>query len=166
MESWKEEFYHHGIQGQKWGIRRYQNEDGSLTPAGERHRQKIVDKQNKKFLKKYGEKINKETQKKVESQMKEYAKKELGTSVRKLKTNGKDSKHYINAYNKQLAKLMNQEIGTLEAPSGYVVKFIAKRGEYGVHTALATPNTDLSRYKSGVYSDGRIAYRKEGVKTV
>lgn len=25
---------HHGIQGQKWGVRRFQNEDGSLTPAG------------------------------------------------------------------------------------------------------------------------------------
>lgn len=26
--------FHHGIKGQKWGKRRYQNEDGSLTPAG------------------------------------------------------------------------------------------------------------------------------------
>ncbi len=25
---------HHGIKGQKWGIRRFQNEDGSLTKAG------------------------------------------------------------------------------------------------------------------------------------
>ena len=25
---------HHGIKGQRWGIRRYQNPDGSLTPAG------------------------------------------------------------------------------------------------------------------------------------
>lgn len=29
-----EELYHYGIKGQKWGRRRYQNEDGSLTPAG------------------------------------------------------------------------------------------------------------------------------------
>lgn len=28
------ELYHHGIQGQKWGRRRYQNPDGTLTPAG------------------------------------------------------------------------------------------------------------------------------------
>lgn len=27
---------HHGIMGQKWGVRRYQNEDGSLTPAGKK----------------------------------------------------------------------------------------------------------------------------------
>lgn len=30
------ELYHHGIKGQKWGIRRYQNEDGSLTAEGRR----------------------------------------------------------------------------------------------------------------------------------
>ena len=30
------ELYHHGIQGQRWGIRRFQNEDGSLTPDGEK----------------------------------------------------------------------------------------------------------------------------------
>ena len=30
------ELYHHGIKGQKWGVRRFQNKDGSLTPAGKR----------------------------------------------------------------------------------------------------------------------------------
>ena len=28
---------HHGIKGQKWGVRRYQNKDGSLTAAGKQH---------------------------------------------------------------------------------------------------------------------------------
>lgn len=31
---YSDELYHHGIKGQKWGIRRYQNPDGSLTEAG------------------------------------------------------------------------------------------------------------------------------------
>lgn len=33
-----DELYHHGIKGQKWGIRRFQNEDGSLTEEGKRQR--------------------------------------------------------------------------------------------------------------------------------
>lgn len=30
------ELYHHGIKGMRWGVRRYQNSDGSLTTAGKK----------------------------------------------------------------------------------------------------------------------------------
>ena len=32
----EDELCHYGIKGMRWGIRRYQNPDGSLTPAGKK----------------------------------------------------------------------------------------------------------------------------------
>lgn len=42
-----DELYHHGVIGMKWGVRRYQNPDGSLTKAGEKHYMQDVQKFNK-----------------------------------------------------------------------------------------------------------------------
>lgn len=38
MEYANDFLMHYGVKGMKWGVRRYQNKDGSLTPAGKKHR--------------------------------------------------------------------------------------------------------------------------------
>lgn len=47
------ELYHHGIKGQKWGIRRYQNPDGTLTALGK------IRYGSGKAIKKIGDSISK-----------------------------------------------------------------------------------------------------------
>ena len=45
-----DEIYHHGIKGQKWGVRRFQNKDGSLTSAGrKRYNDSSTEKQKREL---------------------------------------------------------------------------------------------------------------------
>lgn len=41
-----DELYHYGILGMKWGVRRYQNSDGSLTEAGKSRYNKLSSKRD------------------------------------------------------------------------------------------------------------------------
>lgn len=55
-----DELKHHGIKGQKWGIRRFQNKNGGLTPAGRTRYDDMSARQQKKVIRKEVKSMKKE----------------------------------------------------------------------------------------------------------
>lgn len=153
----EDELYHWGIKGMKWGVRRYQNPDGTLTPAG---RKRLEKKKDQKWAKKKTDKITAKAKKASQRELNAYGN-ELLKLPGAVNANGKLSAQTINAYNRKMAELMSQKTSNLRAPSGRVVSFVAKRGEIGVFMALSNSGYDPNQYKQGVYSSGRIAYKKD-----
>ena len=156
-----DELYHYGIIGMKWGIRRYQNPDGSLTPAGRRK----LEKQDTKWAKKKSSKITAQAKKLSQRELDVY-----GNYLLKLpnarNANGKLSAQTVNAYNRKMAELMSQKVSEIRAPSGRVVSFVAKRGEIGVFMALSEAGYNPNEFKNGIWSSGKIAYKKKVVDKV
>jgi hypothetical protein len=143
---------HHGIMGMKWGIRRYQNEDETLTPAGVRRYQRL----DEKWVAKKSEKVYNKAMKESKPEMKEF--------IKELQKTPAGKRTLINMYNKKLADVMRTKTSDIRSPSGKVIEWVAKRGQIGVHMALADQGYDMNKLKNGVWADGRVAYKTKTVE--
>lgn len=62
VEEETEDLQHHGIRGQKWGVRRFQRPDGTRTEAGKKRQKQNAEAESQDGEKKH---FNKETAKKI-----------------------------------------------------------------------------------------------------
>ena len=88
------ELYHYGIKGMKWGVRRYQNKDGSLTKAGKKRMKtfqdaadfavrgkKHADAEYKRFTKLAEQEEAKKGKSISQKQIDKYLRKEFGNDI-------------------------------------------------------------------------------------
>ena len=149
---------HHGIQGMRWGVRRYQNEDGTLTPEGMRRYGVDYNKRGTKQIiaDQYGKKMKRRDRRYMEKQMIKSLKK-AGTKesreelarYKKAKKNSKTGVAYIG--NSPLMGLASYAFNT--ATEGK-----RERGKLDADTMIANyANT----YLSDLEKNGKKASKKK-----
>jgi hypothetical protein len=108
---------HAGVKGMKWGVRRYQNKDGSLTPAGKKRysvrdvAKKAADKavETAKTVKK-NTTVGKRRYQSKDGELTDFGKKRLERDIRENEAKKKDNRITIDKDNPDVSRWVKEDI--------------------------------------------------------
>lgn len=154
---YSDELYHHGILGQKWGVRRFQNPDGSLTPEGMKRygRGKRLARSEKKVLEDLSAKYNYWTEQ------------DIHNAVRLLGVDGNAYKNYESDYsqtvkdNKKIYEKMLKQVNFNDAYTRGKYQGASELAEYASDRVYGSrPKEYLGKHFAqalymGIFEDGQ-----------
>ena len=176
------ELYHHGVKGQRWGVRRYQNYDGTLTAKGKKRDLKTAGQYKRAlnridqglaeeghYLRKANAKFDKAFNKQDKLMDKQMAAYEAGNFRKGMSLDKKVDKamkktnmaldeieahkKYINAGQKLSSKLINEAKQKGYKVESKEISRIANTGQYYLHAYLL--GAPISAAMNAEYVDGK-----------
>ena len=143
---------HHGTKGMKWGVRRYQNKDGSLTLAGKRRFKKVSnDPEKQRKEKQFAKTLIKSRAEQEKEASKDF--RELGMHEEFAK-----SARLAKTYNKMIKDIDN---GTLKAGRDFVTNF---KKFTTVEEGIVFKKTNQEIAKNRLDAKDSKTYKKTGIK--
>lgn len=172
-----DELQHHGVKGQKWGVRRYQNPDGSLTEAGKKRVHKTLRKYAKSKDRRamLGDAVGKDAaiteaaRKLLPARMKyEDAISRTSKVFAKMEKDEGGSnisdriwKKYEKEYNKTLSQEENARVEYEKATKDIVNAYLGKYGDMRVNKSATTAGQALVMQMEWGIGLGRLNKKKD-----
>lgn len=170
---------HYGIKGMHWGIRRYQNPDGSLTDAGAKRYTREINRDDAKYNQAKAD--AKLYQKKSEEASAKGKTEKAQKFAEKSKKSSDDAKKYLEDRNKGITDVNNsgynlksKEVNRLDAKYAPYRTIGAPFGAIGGGIAAAAYQANIGKYRDVTASikgekftlNGRTNGKKGGVEIV